>query len=312
MKFLVASALGIGIQVMVQGQLVVFSDVPENAWFAAYVRQSAEVGIVSGYKDTQGNLTGRYGPANNVTLAEALKIAVEGAGYDEAAYGSVVESGVQHWSSTYVSVAKGEKFDVFHNRQFSLDAPATRAQVASVFASAFHVDTERVNADAFSDVRAETEYAQPIGALQRDAVVSGDTDAQGNLTGMFRPHAFINRAEMAKMIVKAREIYGTPGAGREPPEVVREEQYEVVYSNTGFFPKELTVPRGATVTFRNTSNVLLWIASDPHPVHTALPLFDVGQGLTKGEIYTFTFLKADTWGFHNHLQAQHKGAIIVE
>src|SRR3989338_7678952 len=177
------SALALGIQVMIDGQAVTFNDVPQTAWFAAHVRSAAEAGIVNGYKDEQGKLIGLYGPSNNITIAEALKIQVEGAGYDERLYASRIESGFDHWSSMYASVAKGEGFAVIDARA-RLDSPATRAEVAALLTSAFRVDMSAVTIGTrYSDVSGSTTYATSIEVLSRDGVVSGDTDIKGNATG---------------------------------------------------------------------------------------------------------------------------------
>ena len=55
-----------------------FDDVSESAWFAKFVAFGATKNIVSGYKDAQGALTGRFGPNNNATRAEAAKIISNG------------------------------------------------------------------------------------------------------------------------------------------------------------------------------------------------------------------------------------------
>jgi len=194
----------VGIQVMIDGRAVIFTDVSQSAWFASYVRDAAEAGIVNGYMDARGRLTGKLGPSNSITFAEAIKIAAEGAGYDEALYGSSVQSGVgQHWSSPYVAVAKAEHFAVMQEH-FRLDQPATRAQVASMFTSAFGVKTTDIGPvdSRYTDVKVSTQYAASIEALSRDGILSGDTDTRGEATGTFRPMVPINRAEVVKMVIE--------------------------------------------------------------------------------------------------------------
>ncbi len=305
----IASAAGI--QVMIDGKAIVFTDVPTNAWFATYVQQAAEAGIVNGYKDTRGNLTGKYGPSNSITIAEALKIAIEGAGYDDQLYGSLVDSGMKnHWASGYMAVAKAEQFD-FLKLQARIDRPATRAEVASMFASAFRVDmsTAMTVDSRYTDVKSSTMFAQSIEALSRDDVLSGDTDVQGQAVGTFRPTQKINRAEVAKMVITARAKYGEPGQGRRPAEG---EASVVSYTNAGFSPAVLRVKAGTTVTFRNDSGEDLWVASNPHPTHTGLSGFDASDAIGQSATYAFTFTRLGTWGYHNHLHSSVGGTIIVE
>lgn len=307
------TALALGIQVMIDGKTVVFVDVPQSAWFSGYVRSAAEAGIVNGYKDDGGNLLGKFGPGNSITIAEALKIATEGAGYDDEYYGSRVASGVDHWASAYVAVAKAEGFDVIGERT-RLDMSATRADVAALFTSAFSVNTNVSVESRYEDVTVGTRYAHSIEALSRDGVVSGDTDIHGQVTGTFRPTERINRAEVAKMVMKARAAYGTPGVGKKPSEEFARQRDDriVVYGSAGFSPAVLRIRKGESVTFQNNTTGSLWIASDPHPAHTNLPGFDALGGIAQGEIYTYTFTKLGTWSYHNHAQVSHRGTIVVE
>jgi plastocyanin len=304
------SALAAPIQVIIDGKTVVMKDVQSETWFAAYVRDAAELGIVTGYKDQYGEPTGRFGPSNTITVAEALKIAVEGAGYNEEEYARKVPSGVDHWASAYVSVAKGENFPVIQDRM-NLDRAATRAEVSAMLAAAFGLDVSNVVIGTrYKDVDAETQYAASVEALSNDKVVAGDTDAQGQAVGTFRPTYTINRAEVAKMIMSARGTYGTPGSDKLPDE--QAETNLVTYTNTGFTPTVLRVKKGTTVTFRNDSSADLWVASDPHPTHTGLPGFDAGNGIGQGETYTFTFVRLGTFGYHNHLKTSDTATIVVE
>ena len=311
--FIPFTASALGIQVMIDGQAFIFADVPQSAWFSTHVRSAAEAGIVSGYKDTQGSLTGKFGPSNNITIAEALKIAVEGAGYDNELYGSRVASGVDHWASSYVSVAKAEGFAVIDERT-RLDVPATRAQVAAMFTSAFDVNTETPVGNRYDDVKVSTSHAYSIEALSRDGVVSGDTGINGQATGTFRPNDRINRAEVAKIVSEARAEYGIPGEEKTPSEegTGQAEGNVITYTSTGFSPQVLRIKKGESVTFKNMITDHMWVASDPHPTHTSLSSFDALKAITQGETYIYTFTKLGSWGFHNHANASYKGTVIVE
>lgn len=307
----------LGIQVMVDGRAVTFVDVPQTAWFSGYIRESAEAGIVNGYKNVRGELTGVFGPGNSITLAEALKIAVEGAGYDEGVYGAMVESGINHWASPYVAVAKAEQFALLDSRtRVRWDAPATRAEVSSFFTSAFDVDTESMTDIGYdySDVSSSTEFGASIEALTRASVVSGDTDVRGNLTGTFRPASPINRAEVVKMVIEARAEFGMPGNEKRPSESSESttETYLVTYRDGGFEPKVIRIKNGESVRFHNTVASGMWVASNPHPAHTGYEGFDEKMSVEAGGDYIFTFRRTGTWGYHNHLRASHTGTVVVE
>lgn len=309
---LAPSAHAVGIQVIIDGNSVIFTDVQTSVWFATYVQQAAQAGIVSGYKDSSGHPTGKFGPSKDITLAEALKMSVEGAGYDSELFGSLVDSDLrQHWASAYVAVAKSENFAVPMSRE-KLDRPATRAEVSALFTAAFGIDTSKVTAvdSRYVDVKTSTTYAPSIEALSRDKVLEGDTDVHGNPVKTFRPTDPINRAEVAKMIIVARAAYGQPSKDKRPSE---EALLNVVsYSSSGFSPAVLRIKSGTTVTFRNDSTEGLWVASNPHPSHSDLSIFDTLRSIGRGEIFTFTFTRLGTWGYHNHLSPRFAGTIIVE
>jgi plastocyanin len=183
-----------------------FIDVPSGVWFSSYVAAAVELGIVSGYTDQYGNSTGRFGPQNTVTIAEALKIALESAGYDKN-----MGVGYGHWAAQYLSIAVGEHFAVTQNGQINLDRPASRAEVASLIRDAFHVPLTN-GSSSFSDVSYGEAYAQSIITLYNDGIISGDTDSSGGQTGRFRPRDSINRAETVKIAINAHDKYGEPGS----------------------------------------------------------------------------------------------------
>ncbi len=84
------------------------------------------------------------------------------------------------------------------------------------------------------------------------------------------------------------------------------------YTDNGFVPSTVTIKVGQTVKFVNDTNEKMWVASDPHPSHTGYAGFDEDRGAAKGESYQFTFSKAGTWGFHNHLSSGDKGKVVVQ
>lgn len=100
----------------------------------------------------------------------------------------------------------------------------------------------------------------------------------------------------------------------------------VVYTDNGFAPEVIEITQGDTVTFQNDSSRDFWPASNVHPTHTLYPgssiakcntdeepsIFDACKGIAPGEAYSFTFNEAGTWGYHNHLQANFTGKIIVD
>ncbi len=313
--------LMVGHSSLVSADSSLFIDVPNDAWFVPFIRQAQEAGIMTGYKDADGHPTGTFGPSAPVTVGELLKIAVEGAGYDpkeyEAQYTPPDCPDHSHWAQEYTPVAYGEKFIFYPDlciEDYQLNIPVTRAQVAFGLASAFRLDTEVYTSDRYEDVLPYAWYSGAVEVLSADGIISGDTDAEGHSLRRFRPNDPINRAEMAKIVMKARDKYGTPGAGRVPMHDIRSEfrEWGIDFTDAGFQYPVMTVELGTTVFFFNESSGSVWIASDPHPAHTDLPGFDSGKALTKkGQSYSFLFSEPGTWHYHNHLNPSQTGSIIV-
>jgi len=102
-----------------------------------------------------------------------------------------------------------------------------------------------------------------------------------------------------------------PPFGGETSQVPNE--FNVTISTDGKFnPAELAVKQGDKVTWTNNDTKEHRVASVPHPIHTALPGFDSITNLGAGETYSFTFAKKGTWGYHDHLNPDTTGTVIVE
>ena len=97
-------------------------------------------------------------------------------------------------------------------------------------------------------------------------------------------------------------------------------------TDDAYEPSEVTILQGETVIFENVSTKERWPASNIHPTHTVYPgtdikdcgsdaeegMFDACRGLRPGESFSFTFTKVGSWRFHDHLEANIVGKIVVE
>ena len=90
-----------------------------------------------------------------------------------------------------------------------------------------------------------------------------------------------------------------------------QESFIFTYTDAGFSPKQLTVKKSDTVSFVNQSSGAMWVASGVHPTHQLLPGFDQKKSVAKGGTYVYTFEKAGTWQFHNHLSSDMTGIVVV-
>jgi plastocyanin len=102
--------------------------------------------------------------------------------------------------------------------------------------------------------------------------------------------------------------------------------YEITYTNAGYSPSSLTINVGDTVTWKNESSGGDWVGSANHPSHTVYSgttlqqhcpdpnntAFDECKADNPGDSWSFTFTKAGSWGYHNHVNASKFGKIVVE
>lgn len=98
----------------------------------------------------------------------------------------------------------------------------------------------------------------------------------------------------------------------------------ITYNGDSFSPQEVTIAKGGTVTWVNSSGGKMWVASAQHPSHTVYAgtsrqehcpdtsgaAFDQCAGETGN--YSFIFQKAGTWGYHDHLNSNLFGKVIVQ
>lgn len=87
--------------------------------------------------------------------------------------------------------------------------------------------------------------------------------------------------------------------------------YTITLTDSGYSPTSLTIDAGETVTFVNNSSGKMWTASASHPTHTDYPAFDEKSAADHGQSWSFTFTKAGTWKYHNHLNPSQFGTVKV-
>lgn len=202
---------GAFVQIIVEGNPVEMIDVPGDAWFAPYIRSAAARGVLVGYRDEEGDVTGLFGPGNSVTIEELAKIALKTAGLDETSCGSEVKNPAAkgRWSENFIRCAESRGFSMYSDGSVDPARPATRAEVVVTMLQAWEItaspipDGERV----FKDVFASLQFASFIERAAKDGIVSGTTDSEGNPTGLFLPDAPVTRAETAKIATLVYDAY---------------------------------------------------------------------------------------------------------
>ncbi len=99
-----------------------------------------------------------------------------------------------------------------------------------------------------------------------------------------------------------------------PPvsETIAPQTLTVTYSDAGYSPRTITIKVGDSVSFVNNSTHGMWTASNPHPQHTDFSAFDAKRAYVAGESYSFTFAKAGTFNYHNHVRSFDQGTVVVK
>jgi hypothetical protein len=198
------------LSVTVAGETIVFSDVRRDAWFAPYVREIAELNIVSGYRDAAGKPLGQFGPADNVTIEQMAKVLL-GASVSLDSCGkkeTINPTALGTWSAVYISCSEQLGWTLYADGTIDVHRPATRAEVISTVLQAYKINPQPATGTGFTDVPATMQMAASIEQARADGIVSGYNDDDGNPTGFFGPDDAVTRAEFAKMVVLAIQVYG--------------------------------------------------------------------------------------------------------
>jgi plastocyanin len=87
--------------------------------------------------------------------------------------------------------------------------------------------------------------------------------------------------------------------------------WEVIRTNDGYEPAELTIKAGDQIIWKNQSDNYHWPASDLHPTHGVYPEFDPLQPVGPEEDWVFQFTQTGDWRFHDHLRANKTGVVHV-
>jgi len=85
----------------------------------------------------------------------------------------------------------------------------------------------------------------------------------------------------------------------------------VSYTDSGFSPKTVTVRKGTTVTFKNTSTGTMWVVTGVYPTNQLLPGFDEKAAVATGGMYQYTFTKVGTWQYYNHAKTTDEAFVVV-
>jgi len=195
--------------VPVRGDWITFYDVFKSDWFATHVYEMARLEVLSGYKDDKGDPTGEYRPGDNVTAAELAKITHRIAGIDERESTTPPENpnALDQWFSPFIASAEARGWTIYNDALIDPLRPVTRAEVVVTLLQVLEVPVRWAKGDVFHDVSPRTRYASAIETGAADGMISGYQNESGRPTGMFGPTDPVTRAQIAKIIDIALNLY---------------------------------------------------------------------------------------------------------
>ena len=170
--------------------LPTFPDVPAGEWFAPHVEIAVSLGIIRGMD------TGKFEPSGNLTVAQALTMAVK---YHSQATGTIfIEGGAKEWYDNAVTYAF--KNGIMKKSGFSdYNKSITREEMAYLFRNALPPsDTTLLNEKiGVPDIKGSAYETQIRDLYERGILTGSGTDRA------FLPKNSITRAEAAAIIHRA-------------------------------------------------------------------------------------------------------------
>ena len=120
------------------------------------------------------------------------------------------------------------------------------------------------------------------------------------------------------LLMSAAVLYfNDPSASRDSlastakPSIRPARIYAVFYSGGVFSPTNLRIHAGDTVRFQNPSPAPIWVISDPHPAHDGLASLNSAGQILPQSAFVYTFADPGIYGYHNELNPNQIGVIIV-
>lgn len=196
-----------------------FTDVPESEWYFGDVKSAVEMGLINGKSTTD------YKPNDNLTYAEAIKLAA--CMHQLYMNGMVTLKNGDPWYQTYVDYCFDNNII---NTEYDYDAKATRSGYMVIFAHALPEEAlAKINSvpnDSIPDVPSSRAYAPEVYKLYRAGILQG-SDAVHSC----KPFDNILRSEVAailsRMMDTSKRVKFSMGEEEsEEPEVKEEEKVE--------------------------------------------------------------------------------------
>lgn len=168
-----------------------FSDVPDSAWYRSDVEIAHKNALINGTTPTT------YSPENNMTIAEAIKLAA--CMHQLYHEGSVTLASGSPWYITYVDYALVN--NIISGAYADYDVKINRSEFVNIFYKALpdseYTAKNTVGNGMIPDVPVSALYSDKIYAFYRAGILTG-SDAKGT----FNPGSNIKRSEVAAILTR--------------------------------------------------------------------------------------------------------------
>ena len=186
-----------------------FTDVKESDWFYDAVAGAHKMGLVNGKTETE------YKPNDNMTYAEAVKLAVcMNILYNGGNPAEDIKNGTDVWFSTYMTYALDNGI-IDEDLTSKANEKITRKEYVYIFSKALPAEAfaekNNIPANSIPDVK-EDKFAQnrAIYMFYRAGILSG-VDAKGT----FNPSDNIKRSEVAAILIRMMDPTARVAAPKE-------------------------------------------------------------------------------------------------
>lgn len=179
-----------------------FTDVAPGVWYYQYVETAAKNGVVSGYKDAAGNLTGKYGPGDSVTREQFSKVCGNAMALTEVTTGGphFPDVGTDRWSYSFVeTLYNWSVVDGYPDGTFRPGNNINRAEIAKMVVGCMN-PVARGASGAFN-----VQTAVATSATMVDVMFSQDVDTTD---GAVAANYSIKDANNATLAVTAATVSG--------------------------------------------------------------------------------------------------------
>jgi len=170
-----------------------FTDIQKTDWYYDNVVSSYEYSIMTGKE------AGVFDPKGNITIAEAITVAVRINSIYQYELPPLFELVEGEWYTPYVVYALDS--GIIASEYVDYNAPATRAEFAKILANSMDsvefTEINYVDDGAIPDVPIDSDCAESVYLLYRAGIIAGSDE-----TGTFYPDSTITRAEAAAIITR--------------------------------------------------------------------------------------------------------------